>query len=281
MRIDLGRGHGVHVEELAGGRGPAVVLLHGFGASSATWTPLVPLLAARGHRIVAFDRLGFGRSDRPRRPRHGWGPEGSPYRPSAGGATTVRVLDTLGIDEAILVGHSAGAVAAVLVALEAPARAAGLGLVAPALLAEGPPRFVAAAFGIPGASHVAPWALRRSAGMLPRALRRAWHDPTRIDEATIERYVAPFRTTGWEHALVEMTRAVEPLGLAARLRDVMAPAVVVTGASDRIVRPRDGRHLQQLLGGDTAHVEVPAAGHVVHEEQPEAVDAALAPLFPG
>ena len=278
-RVVIDGGHELHAEELARGTAPAIVLLHGFGASSATWTPLVPALAATGRRVITFDRLGFGRSERPRRPPSGWGAAGSPYRPSTAGAQTLAVLDAMDVAEAVLVGHSAGAVAAVLAALEAPDRVAGLGLVAPALLNDGPPAFVAAAFGLPGATRVAPWVLRRSVAVLPRTLRRAWHDPARVDAATVERYVEPFRSPGWEHALVEMTRAVEPLRLADRLAGIDAPAVVVTGAADRIVTPRDGVRIRELLGATATAVEVPAAGHLVHEEQPAAVLEALAPLW--
>lgn len=272
--VDIGPGR-LHVEELARGSEPAIVLLHGFGASASTWEPMAAGLAATGRRVVAFDRLGFGRSDRPRRPRDGWGPGGSPYRPSAAGRQTVAVLDALAIESAVLIGHSAGAVASVLVALDAPARVAGLGLVAPALLSDGPPPLVAAAFSVPGAAVVAPWVLRRSAGLLVRGLRSAWHDPAGVTAEVVERYREPLRRPGWEHALVEMTRAVERLHLADRLPDITAPAVVVVGASDRIVKPRDARRIAGLLGGPTHLVVVPEAGHVVHEERPTDVLAAL------
>ena len=282
-RVTIDGGHDLHVEELQPGTGdaPAVVLLHGFGASSATWVPMAAHLArvAPGRGIVAFDRLGFGRSDRPRRPAGGWGKAGSPYRPSAAGGHTVAVLDALGIERAVLVGHSAGCVASVLVALDAPDRVAGLGLVAPAVLTDGPPRLVASAFSIPGAAVVAPWVLRQSAGLLVNGLRRAWHDPARVTDEVVERYRAPLQRPGWEHALVEMTVATERLGLSGRLGQVTAPAVVVAGAHDRIVRARDAQRVGRLLGGQAHVVIVPDAGHLVNEEQPAAVADALARLF--
>jgi pimeloyl-ACP methyl ester carboxylesterase len=187
----------LHVEELAGAgtaaagdtgdERPPVVLLHGFGASSATWQPMAPRLAALGRRVVAFDRLGFGRSDRP---RAGAWPKGtpSPYRPSAASGHTLAVLDALGIERAVLVGHSAGCVGAVLVALDAPERVAGLGLLAAAILTDGPPRLVASAFSVPGAAVVAPWVLRQSVGLLGRGLRQAWHDPKRVTAEVLDRY---------------------------------------------------------------------------------------------
>jgi pimeloyl-ACP methyl ester carboxylesterase len=264
---------------LAPGREPAVVLLHGFGASSSTWTPIAAALAATGRRVLAFDRLGFGASDRPRRPRDGWGADGSPYRPSLAGAHTLAVLDAVGSEQAVLVGHSAGAVGAVLAAVAAPDRIVALGLLAPAVLTDGPPRLVAASFAVPGAAVVAPWVLRRSAGLIAQGLKRSWHDPGRVTDEVVTRYREPLRRPGWEHALVEMTRATERLDLARLLPDIHATSAVVVGRGDRIVRPDAARRVADLLGGAASLTVVPDAGHLVHEEQPEAVIAALAPLL--
>lgn len=54
----------VHVED-TGGPGRPVVLLHGWPLSSASWSEQIPVLQAAGYRVVAYDRRGFGRSDKP------------------------------------------------------------------------------------------------------------------------------------------------------------------------------------------------------------------------
>jgi pimeloyl-ACP methyl ester carboxylesterase len=48
------------------GDGPWVTLLHGFPTSSYDWEPIVPALVGAGHRLLMFDFLGFGDSDKPR-----------------------------------------------------------------------------------------------------------------------------------------------------------------------------------------------------------------------
>ncbi len=48
-----------------GGSGRAVVLIHGWPLSGASWSEQVPVLAAAGYRVVSYDRRGFGRSDKP------------------------------------------------------------------------------------------------------------------------------------------------------------------------------------------------------------------------
>ncbi len=54
----------VHVED-TGGSGRPVVLIHGWRLSSASWKEQIPALQAAGHRVVAYDRRGFGQSDKP------------------------------------------------------------------------------------------------------------------------------------------------------------------------------------------------------------------------
>lgn len=54
----------LHVED-TGGNGRAVVLIHGWPLSATAWEAQVPALQAAGYRVVAYDRRGFGRSDKP------------------------------------------------------------------------------------------------------------------------------------------------------------------------------------------------------------------------
>jgi pimeloyl-ACP methyl ester carboxylesterase len=55
----------VHVED-TGGTGRPVVLIHGWPLSGQSWRDQVPALTAAGFRVIAYDRRGFGRSDKPR-----------------------------------------------------------------------------------------------------------------------------------------------------------------------------------------------------------------------
>ncbi|TIH32057.1 alpha/beta fold hydrolase [Subtercola vilae] len=54
----------LHVDD-TGGSGRAVVLIHGWPLSGASWSEQVPVLQEAGYRVITYDRRGFGRSDKP------------------------------------------------------------------------------------------------------------------------------------------------------------------------------------------------------------------------
>jgi pimeloyl-ACP methyl ester carboxylesterase len=123
--IDVG-GFRQHVIELGSGLGgpgtPPIVLLHGAGANLQDMNfALGERLAAR-HRVILVDRPGFGFSARKSR-------EGSSPAYQAG--VLREVLDRLGVNRAIIVGHSWGGTLALTFALDYPQRVAGLVLIAP------------------------------------------------------------------------------------------------------------------------------------------------------
>jgi haloacetate dehalogenase len=102
----------------ARGRGPAVVLLHGYPQTSLMWHRVAPVLA-RDFRVVAVDLPGYGRSAAPAA-----GPVRYSKRRMA--ADIAAVLDGLGEDDAVLVGHDRGARVAYRMALDHPGRVRAL-----------------------------------------------------------------------------------------------------------------------------------------------------------
>lgn len=100
------------------GEGPAVVLIHGIGDSSATWAGLVRELG-RDYTVIAPDLLGHGASDKPR----------ADYSVAAYANGVRDLLGVLGIDRATLVGHSLGGGVAMQFAYQFPERTERLVLV--------------------------------------------------------------------------------------------------------------------------------------------------------
>jgi non-heme chloroperoxidase len=80
------------------GSGPAVVLLHGWPVDSRSWEPQIHPLLAAGHRVIAYDRRGFGQSSRPT--------AGYDFDTLAGDLD--QVLTELDLREVTLIGFSLG-----------------------------------------------------------------------------------------------------------------------------------------------------------------------------
>ena len=103
------------------GTGPAVVLLHGLTATRRYVMHGSRLLAREGFRLVSYDARGHGESE-----------PGDGYEYSDLASDLLSVMDSRGIDRAVLVGHSMGAATAVRVALERPELVRGLVQITPA-----------------------------------------------------------------------------------------------------------------------------------------------------
>ena len=82
----------------AGASGPAIVLIHGWPLDADMWSAQALALAAAGHRVVAYDRRGFGRSSQP------W----SGYDYDTMSDDLAGLIDHLGLSEVVLVGFSMG-----------------------------------------------------------------------------------------------------------------------------------------------------------------------------
>jgi pimeloyl-ACP methyl ester carboxylesterase len=118
MRLDLG-GRFLEVLDRDGDPAlPAVVLLHEGLGSVGLWRGFLPDLAeATGARVVAYSRFGHGASDPPPRPR-------TPrFMHEEALEVLPALLDALGIEDPILVGHSDGASIALIHAASRPVRA--------------------------------------------------------------------------------------------------------------------------------------------------------------
>ncbi len=254
----------VHYKMAGSGR-PAFILLHGFAASTFSWREVIGPLSEMG-TVVAFDRPGFGLTERPMPGE--W--EGrSPYAPEAQADLTVGLMDALGIERAVLVGNSAGGTVALLTALTYPERVAGLVLVDPAIYVRGmTPVWLRPFLNTPQMRHLGPLLARRIQDWGVDFARSAWHDPSKLTPEIWEGYARPLRAENWDRALWEVTRASRPLGLERRLGEVRVPVLVITGDDDRIVPTEQSIRLAGEIPGAQLAV-IPECGHVPQEECPE------------
>jgi haloalkane dehalogenase len=99
------------------GTGPPFVLLHGFPDNLQIYDELIPYLVAAGRRVVTFDFLGYGASDKPAGATYGFRQQQSDLE---------AVVEALRLDKIVPVGHDAGGPAAINFALDHPYRVASL-----------------------------------------------------------------------------------------------------------------------------------------------------------
>lgn len=140
-------GEGVSVNAIEKGEGLPVVLVHGLPGCAYDWAPLTDALASRGHRVLAYDRVGFGHSDARR--------DGD-YTLGANGRELVRLLVSEDLRDATLVGWSYGGGTAIEAVLHDPERIGRLVLVGSAGPLDDPPE-PSPVFGVLFSAPVLAW----------------------------------------------------------------------------------------------------------------------------
>jgi pimeloyl-ACP methyl ester carboxylesterase len=272
------QGHGVHSLRAApeNPEGPAILLVHGFGASTDHWRYNIPALAAH-HEVHALDLLGFGRSAKP---------EGLPY----GGALwrdqlSAYVAERIG-RPTVLVGNSLGGYAALAAGAALGENAAGVVLInaaGPFSQEQQPPRgwgaiatrtIGAAVLGSPVVQRLIFENLRRPA-TVRRTLNRVYVDRTNVDEELVQSILRPSRDPGafGVFRTVFDIPSGEPLdALFARLR---CPLLLVWGIRDPWINAPGRRATFQRHAPPATTEVVLEAGHCPHDEVPAAVNAAL------
>ncbi|OGO50508.1 MAG: 2-succinyl-6-hydroxy-2,4-cyclohexadiene-1-carboxylate synthase [Chloroflexi bacterium RBG_16_68_14] len=262
--------NGMHLNVEVRGEGPALLLLHGFTGSGATWTP--HLEAWEGFTTVAVDLLGHGQSDCP--------PDPARYRMERCVEDLTVLLDELGIRRAVVLGYSMGGRVALHLALHAPERLWALVL-------------ESASAGIEDAAEREERA--RSDAALAEAIERdgvaafvdRWQDQPLFASqarlpAAIREEVRRQRLRNDPRGLANSLRGMgagvqEPL--LNRLGELRVPVLLLAGALDEKYCA-----LARLMAAalPCARLEVvPEAGHAVHLERPETFVGAVREFLVG
>lgn len=254
---------GINIHYRVGGEGePAFVLLHGFAGSLFTWDEVFDQFAARGHTI-AYDRPPFGLSER--LVEGDWdGP--NPYTPDAAVTQLMDLLDAQGIENAILVGNSAGGTLAMRAALAHPERVSGLILISPAVYSGGgAPGFLQPLLNTPQMQRLGPLVARSFLTQATSLEAQTYHDPATITDEQRAKSRLGLQVENWDRALWAFTSASQASDLASRLDEIAMPVLVVTGDDDRVIPTQQSIQ----LAGELSNAELmvlPACGHVAQEE---------------
>ena len=273
-RFVLINGINVHYKQFGSGE-PVMILLHGFGASVFSWREVMAPLANSG-TVIAFDRPAFGLTQRPM-PGEWQGQ--NPYSPEAQVALVIGLMDVLEIDQAILIGNSAGGTVALSTALAHPQRVTGLVLVDAAVYSGGgAPAWILPLFRLPQYDRIGQLISRSLLQNGDRLIETAWHDPARISADVLDGYRKPLKANNWDRSLWELTKASGESNLADRLAELTLPVLVVSGDDDRIVPTDQSVRLAEEISGARL-VVFTACGHVPQEECPDQFLQAVKPFI--
>jgi pimeloyl-ACP methyl ester carboxylesterase/putative sterol carrier protein len=273
QRVSLG---GIEISALVAGDEGAdpLVLIHGLGATKASWLPIVAELARR-HRVFAIDLPGFGSSSKPR------GSYDAPWFADH----VFRFLDMVGCEQAFVAGNSLGGRVAMEMAMLEPERVVGIACLCPASAftrrpALGVVRVLRPELGFAATRLPRDW--------LKRNLQRLFADSSRIEsewyDAAIDDFLKYWRGFRGRLAFLAALRNVyldEPEGengFWRRLAQMKPPALYVYGRNDRVVTPRFARRVQRFL--PSARVELwEDCGHVPQLEHPDRTTRLMLDFF--
>lgn len=256
------------VSVIEAGVGDPVLLLHGLGATKASFLTTARALAGR-YRVIVPDLLGHGDTSKPR----------GPYDPPMFARFVVDVMDALGIDRALLVGNSMGGRIAIETALRHPDRVRALALLCPAMAFIKLRQLVPVVRYLRPELAAVPMPIPR--GLLIRSMRRLFAVPDRLPrswyEAGADEFLRIWRDVRARVALSAATRSLYldeprgPDGFWTRLGGLERPALFVWGERDPLVPVAFSRWVtrthpeaESVILDDCGHVpqfELPAATH--------------------
>lgn len=259
MNVATDQGMQLYGEYHERGRPDCVVLLHSLGLNMRVWDGVVPELTS-GAAVLTLDLRGHGLS---------WRPEDDP------GITIERLADdvaasvrALGRSSVTMVGTSLGAAVALALATRQPDLVRGLGLVS-----------------LPGSAaseRLGTMAAEAEEGRLATVAAervRSWFsDDFAAAEADKVTELTELYERNDADGFAGACRALAAADLDAWLRDVDAPAVLVTGEDDALATPDDTRASAALVRDARVEV-VPGTRHLAVVEDPAAVARALLPLL--
>jgi pimeloyl-ACP methyl ester carboxylesterase len=251
-----------------------LLLLHGLGASKASWLTVVPQLA-RSHRVVAIDLPGFGATSKPR------GRYDAPWFAKH----VLSYMDVTDLRGALVAGNSMGGRVAMEIAMREPRSVGAIACLCPVAAFYERPFLWAARVARPEAGIFAP---RLPRAYLAQQLRHLFADPRRLHddwyEAAIDDFLQTWRRPTARMAFLAALKNIyvdEPAGDAgfwARLAKLKVPAMYVYGRQDVLISPRFGGRVAKAL--PAAKVEVwDDCGHAPQLEHPERTAEAMLGFF--
>ena len=254
---------GARIFVRAGGSGPAVVLIHGFGDTGDMWGPLAAQLA-KTHTVIVPDLRGMGRSSR----------AASGYDKKSQAQDIRTVLTALGQDRADVVGHDIGTMVAYAYAATYPDKVTKLVVMDAPVPGIAPWNQIVLSPKLWHFNFSGPDAERLVAGRERIYLDRFWNDfagePGKIDEATRSYYAAQYAQPGAMRAAFAQFTAIgaQDVGDNALLNRTKLPMPVLAIGGEKSFGATMAEVMRNAATNVTGAV-VPGAGHWLMEESPD------------
>lgn len=248
------------------GRGPAILLLHGTGASSHSWADAGAALAP-DFTVIAVDLPGHGFSSTP---------SGGAMSLPGMAASVGALLDHLRLKPVLVAGHSAGA--AVMVEMVLGGRAAPEGAIS--VNGAFAPFGGAGAFLFPMMAKMlalnpfVPALFAQGAARRDRIESLIRGTGSKIPERNVDLYARLLGNSGHVAGALRMMANWDVAPLRAKLAQLKTPAVFAAGENDRAVPPWLAAEAARLVPKGR-HRSFPGLGHLAHEEDPAAFAALI------
>ena len=250
--------------ETYGGAGQPLVLISGLGYPLWQWHKMVPFLAEH-FQVVTFDNRGVGQSDKP----------AGPYTAQMLAADTAGLLDALGIEKAIIAGHSMGGFIAQAMALDFPKKVAKLILCSTNF--GGPHHVPVTAEAMKVLTDVTSDALTRLKNGLAVSTAPDWSEknPEMIEEWIQWRVANPIDPAPYQAQLaIGLGLMTEAAAFENKLERLNVPTLILFGTHDKVVPPANASLLAGKIAGSKV-VIFPDAGHFFPIEIAEAASRAI------
>ena len=239
------------------GEGPALVLISGIGYSLWQWHLMAPYLE-KHFQVITLDNRGVGQTDKP----------AGPYTASLLAKDVVGLLDVLGIDQAIVMGHSMGGFIAQALALEYPQRVSKLIL---ASTNFGGPRHVPVtpeAMAVLSDIKSDPLTRLRNGIVISTAPGFAERQPELIQQWLDWRVANPLDIAGYQAQMgIGIGLLPEAAAFEHRLPSISVPTLILFGAHDKVVPPANADLLAKQIPGSQIRI-LAEAGHFFPLEVP-------------
>jgi pimeloyl-ACP methyl ester carboxylesterase len=262
---------GARLHYIERGRGRPAVFVHGNGAMLEEMViSRVIDQASQRYRAIAFDRPGFGHSERPRT---------RTWTAATQASVLPEAFRLLGIERPILVAHSWGTLVALALALDHPREVSGLVLVSGYYYPT--PRTDVALFSPPALPLIGDLLSYTVAPMIgeviaPRMFERMFSpqgvSPQFARDFPTAMALRPSQVKAFAEDSTHMIAAAERLS--GRYRSLFPPTAILAGDADEIVGYRQAQRLHGDVPGSRLHI-LPGGSHMVHHIAPERVVQAI------